>query len=160
LAKVAKCYGTKLFTTNPKCKIEGAEHIEFDELNPKKCTDTTVEMAIIRFKNRKVSIEIPQIKNIGIFGFSREYINYMLGGTFRGSYVPLNDNIINGRIRGIAGIVGCTNPRIRQDWVHVELVKELIKNNVLVVQTGCSQVALLQKPGFVLLKQHILQERV
>jgi carbon-monoxide dehydrogenase catalytic subunit len=66
----------------------------------------------------------------------------MLGGTFRSSYRPLNDNIINGRIRGVAGVVGCTNARMKQDWVHVELVKELIKNDVLVVQTGCSQVAL------------------
>ncbi|MEW5909565.1 MAG: carbon monoxide dehydrogenase, partial [Thermodesulfobacteriota bacterium] len=62
--------------------------------------------------------------------------------TFRSSYTPLNDNIINGRIRGVAGVVGCTNPRVRQDWVHVELVKELIKNDVLVVQTGCSQISL------------------
>ena len=63
----------------------------------------------------------------GVHGFSHEYVNYMLGGTFRSSYVPLNDNIINGRIRGVAGVVGCTNPRVKQDWVHVELVKELIK---------------------------------
>ena len=66
----------------------------------------------------------------------------MLGGSFRGSYTPLNDNIINGRIRGVAGVVGCTNPRVRQDEVHVELVKDLIKNDVLVLQTGCSQIAL------------------
>ena len=142
LSTVAKCYGTKFFTTNPRCKIEGAEHIEFDEKNPRKCTDQIVEMAIIRFKNRKAKIEIPNIKNMGVFGFSREYISYMLGGIFRGSYFPLNDNIINGRIRGVAGVVGCTNPRVKQDWVHVELVKELIKNDVLVVQTGCSQIAL------------------
>jgi len=57
----------------------------------------------------------------------------------------LNDNIINGRIRGVAGVVGCTNPRVKQDWVHVELVKELIKNDVLVLQTGCSQVALAKE---------------
>ena len=87
-------------------------------------------------------IEIPNIKNAGIHGFSHEYINYMLGGTFRASYTPLNDNIINGRIRGVAGVVGCTNPRVKHDWVHVELVKELIKNDVLVVQTGCSQISL------------------
>jgi len=54
----------------------------------------------------------------------------------------LNENIINGRIRGVAGVVGCTNPRSKQDFSHVELVKELIKNDVLVLQTGCSQVAL------------------
>jgi carbon-monoxide dehydrogenase catalytic subunit len=71
----------------------------------------------------------------------------MLGGTFRASYTPLNDNIINGRIRGVAGVVGCTNPRVKHDYVHVELVKELIRNDVLVVQTGCSQIS-LAKYGF------------
>jgi carbon-monoxide dehydrogenase catalytic subunit len=142
LAKVAECYGTPLITTNPRCHIEGATHIEFHEHAPKDCTDEVVIKAISRFKNRKAKVEIPQIRNIGVHGFSHEYIKYMLGGTFRASYRPLNDNIINGRIRGVAGVVGCTNPRVKQDWVHVELVKELIKNDVLVVQTGCSQVAL------------------
>ena len=142
LAKVADCYGTPLITTNPRCHIEGAIHIEFHEHTPKDCTDEVVIKAISRFKNRKAKVEIPQIRNIGVHGFSHEYIKYMLGGTFRASYRPLNDNIINGRIRGVAGVVGCTNPRVKQDWVHVELVKELIKNDVLVVQTGCSQVAL------------------
>ncbi len=142
LAKVADCYGTKLFTTNPRCRIEGVEHIQLDEHNPRDCTDAIVENAIIRFRNRKLPVEIPNITNMGIHGFSHEYVNYMLGGTFRSSYRPLNDNIINGRIRGVAGVVGCTNPRVKQDWVHVELVKELIRNDVLVVQTGCAQIAL------------------
>ncbi len=142
LVKVADCYGTPLITTNPRAHIEGALHIEFNEHDPKGCTDEIVIQAIGRFKNRSMPIEIPQIVNTGVHGFSHEYINYMLGGTFRASYTPLNDNIINGRIRGVAGVVGCTNPRVKQDWVHVELVKELIKNDVLVVQTGCSQIAL------------------
>ena len=142
LVQVAECYGTKLFTTNPRCRIEGADHIEFFEHQPRACTDAIVRAAIDRFKNRKMPVEIPNIKNPGIHGFSMEYINYMLGGSFRGSYKPLNENIINGRIRGVAGVVGCTNPRVKQDWVHVELVKALIKNDVLVVQTGCSQIAL------------------
>jgi carbon-monoxide dehydrogenase catalytic subunit len=147
LAKVAECYGTKLFTTNPRGHIEGAEHIEFEEHEPRKCTDAIVQHAIVRFKNRGAEVKIPQIRNLGVHGFSHEYINYMLGGTFRSSYTPLNDNIINGRIRGVAGVVGCSNPRVKQDWVHVELVKELIKNDILVVQTGCSQLA-LAKAGF------------
>jgi carbon-monoxide dehydrogenase catalytic subunit len=142
LVKVADCYKTPLITTNPRARIEGAIHVEFQEDNPKACTDEIVIQAIGRFRNRDVEIEIPQIKNTGVHGFSHEYINYMLGGTFRASYTPLNDNIINGRIRGVAGVVGCTNPRMKQDYVHVELVKELIKNDVLVVQTGCSQIAL------------------
>ena len=142
LAKVAECYGTHLITTNPRCHIEGAQHMELNEHNPSACTDEIVIKAISRFKNRTGEIEIPKIKNIGVHGFSHEYINYMLGGSFRASYTPLNDNIINGRIRGVAGVVGCTNPRVKQDWAHVELVKELIKNDVLVLQTGCSQIAL------------------
>jgi carbon-monoxide dehydrogenase catalytic subunit len=147
LAKVAECYQTKLFTTNPRAHIEGVEHIEFVEHEPRECTDAIVQNAIVRFKNRNVAIEIPKMKSLGIHGFSHEYINYMLGGTFRASYTPLNDNIINGRIRGVAGVVGCTNPRVKHDYVHVELVKELIRNDVLVVQTGCSQIS-LAKYGF------------
>lgn len=142
LAKVAECYGTPLITTNPRCRIEGAQHIEFNEHHPSASTDEIVIKAVSRFKNRTAKIEIPKIVNTGVHGFSHEYINYMLGGSFRASYAPLNENIINGRIRGVAGVVGCTNPRVRQDWVHVELVKELIKNDVLVLQTGCSQIAL------------------
>ncbi len=142
LAKVAACYGTPMFTTNSRCKIEGAVHIQFDDHDAKACTDEIVIKAITRFKNRTCPIEIPKNVNTGVHGFSHEYISYMLGGSFRASYTPLNDNIINGRIRGVAGVVGCTNPRVKQDWVHVELVKELIKNDVLVLQTGCSQIAL------------------
>jgi carbon-monoxide dehydrogenase catalytic subunit len=142
LASVAKCYNTPLITTNPRCHIEGAEHIEFHEHDPRGCTDELVIRAIGRFKNRSLPIEIPKITNTGIHGFSHEYVNYMLGGSFRASYTPLNDNIINGRIRGVAGVVGCTNPRVKHDYVHVEMVKELIKNDVLVVQTGCSQISL------------------
>ena len=142
LVKVADCYGTPLITTNPRCRIEGANHVEFHEDKPKDCTDEIVIKAISRFKNRTAKVEIPKNVDIGVHGFSHEYISYMLGGSFRSSYRPLNDNIINGRIRGVAGVVGCTNPRMKQDYVHVELVKELIKNDVLVLQTGCSQIAL------------------
>ncbi|MEW5912503.1 MAG: anaerobic carbon-monoxide dehydrogenase catalytic subunit [Thermodesulfobacteriota bacterium] len=142
LVSVADCYGTPLFTTNDRAHIEGAHHVEFHEDQPRDCTDVVVEMAIKRFARREHPVVIPQRKDTGVFGFSHEYINYMLGGTFRGSYAPLNQNIINGKIRGVAGVVGCTNVRVPQDSVHVELVKELIKNDVLVVQTGCAQIAL------------------
>jgi len=151
LAKVCECYDTVFITTNYRAKIEDALHIEMDEHNPLECTDAIVIKAIGRFKHRKHDIQIPRRKTKGIHGFSHEYIKYMLGGSFRSGYEPLNENIANGRIRGAAGVVGCTNPRSKQDFSHVELVKELIKNDVLVVQTGCSQMALakagLTTPG-------------
>ena len=151
LFRVAECYDTPFFTTNYRAKIEGASHIPLDEHEPLKCTDEIMIKAISRFKTRKLPIQIPHNISTGVHGFSYEYINYMLGGSFRGSYTPLNENIINGRIRGVAGVVGCTNPRSKQDFSHVELVKELIRSDVLVLQTGCSQVALakagLTTPG-------------
>jgi len=162
LPKIAECYGTKVYTTNPRAKIEGATHIQFDEHDPLDAPNQIIGLAIERFAGRTVKIVIPQRQDWGVHGFSHEYVNYMLGGKFRGSYVPLNDNIINGRIRGVAGVVGCTNPRVKQDYLHVELVKELIKNNVLVVQTGCSQIALakagLMKPDAAVLAGEGLQE--
>jgi len=163
LAPLSECYGTKFVTTNPRAHIEGAIHVELDEHDPRKCVDRIVDMAIERFRSaRPERIVIPQRRDMGIHGFSHEYVNYMLGGSFRGSYVPLNDNIINGRIRGVAGVVGCTNPRVKHDYVHVECVKELIRNDVLVVQTGCSQISLakagLMKPDAAVLAGDGLRE--
>jgi len=162
LATMSKCYGTRFFSTNYRAKMDGAEHIQFDDHNSRECTDKVIGMAIERFQNRPARVQIPQRRDLGIHGFSHEYVNYMLGGSFRGSYTPLNDNIINGRIRGVAGVVGCTNPRVKQDYMHVELVKELIRNNVLVVQTGCSQIALakagLMKPDAAVMAGEGLQE--
>ncbi len=74
-------------------------------------------------------------------GFSHEYINYMLGGSYRASFRPLNDAIMTGRIRGVAAIVGCNNPRSKQDYLHTNVVRELLKQDVLVVQTGCGAIA-------------------
>lgn len=162
LSKLSECYGTKFFTTNPRARISGATHVEFHEHTPRECTDNIVGMAIERFRSRPAKVQIPHRKDMGVHGFSHEYVNYMLGGTFRGSYTPLNENIINGRIRGVAGVVGCTNPRVKQDYVHVELVKELIRNNILVVQTGCSQISLakagLMKPDAAVLAGDGLRE--
>ena len=84
---------------------------------------------------------IPRHKNAQIAGFGVESIEYHLGGTFRGSYYTLNDNIINGRIRGIAGVVGCNNARTRHNEGHITVVKELIKNDVIVLTTGCNGIA-------------------
>jgi carbon-monoxide dehydrogenase catalytic subunit len=99
-----------------------------------------VKIAADNFKNRK-QVNIPDEHNKMVVGFSTEAIKYHLGGTFRGSFVPLNDNIINGRIRGVVGVVGCNNARVKHDTVHLDLIKELIKNDVIVLTTGCSAMA-------------------
>ena len=140
LAEIAKCFHTKLVTTADKAKMLGVEHVAMDEKTALNTAKELVKMAVENYKNRG-QVHIPSQKQSAVIGFSHESINYMLGGRYRASYRPLNDNIINGRIRGIAAIVGCTNPKFPQDFTHTTLAKELIKNDVLVVTTGCATIA-------------------
>ncbi|PWB77609.1 MAG: carbon monoxide dehydrogenase, partial [Anaerolineales bacterium] len=142
LVGLAQNFHTAIITTSPKVKITGATHIEFDEHKALTIAKQILKVAIDNFKNREsAKVRIPQIKESVIPGFSHEYINYMLGGSYRASFRPLNDAIMTGRIRGVAAIVGCNNPRSSQDYLHNLVVKELLKQDVLVVQTGCGAIA-------------------
>ena len=143
LANVAECFHTKLITTHPIAKMEqdNVIHIEFDEHHALEDAERIVKMAIDNFENRGAEVMIPRQKATQIAGFGVESIKYHLGGTFRGDYFTLNDNIINGRIRGVAGVVGCNNARTRHNEAHIQVVKELIKNDVLVLTTGCNGIA-------------------
>jgi len=142
LVGLAQNFHTKIITTSPKVRITGATHIEFDEHKALTIAKQILRTAIDNYKNRdRNKMFIPQIKQDLIPGFSHEYINYMLGGSYRASFRPLNDAIMSGRIRGVAAIVGCNNPRSSQDYLHNKVVKELLKQDVLVVQTGCGAIA-------------------
>ncbi len=142
LPSVARCYHTKVVTTNPIARNQEAERIEFDESNAFDCARRILHKAIDNFPNRDPKkVCIPDSSRPLVAGFSNETIFNMLGGTFRRSFRPLNDAIITGRIRGLAGIVGCTNARSRADDYIVTLTKELISRNILVLQTGCAAVA-------------------
>lgn len=137
LVEVAKNYHTKVITTSPKAKIEGAEHIEFDHHHPVEGAKAIIRAAIENYPNRGKT-NIPAHTADLVAGFSHEYIRYMLGGKYRASLKPLNENIINGKIKGVAAIVGCNSARATQDEGIVNVTRELIKNDVLVVVTGCA----------------------
>jgi carbon-monoxide dehydrogenase catalytic subunit len=136
LADVAKCFHTELITTSPRAMIEGATHIEFDHHRALEIAREVTLRAIGRFKQRQ-KVRIPDRKMDVVAGFSHETINHILGGAFRASYRPLNDNIINGRIRGVGAVVGCDSCRAEAGRPNTTVVKELIANNVLVLVTGC-----------------------
>jgi carbon-monoxide dehydrogenase catalytic subunit len=139
LANIAKCYHTKLITTDNRAMIEGATmHIPFDDHHALDVARQVVREAIDNFPNRKAPVLIPSGKTPTVVGFSYETIQYLLGGSIRGSYYTLNDNIIGGRVRGVAGVVGCNNCRTMHDNSHLTLIKELLKNDVIVLTTGCS----------------------
>ncbi|MCX5806486.1 MAG: anaerobic carbon-monoxide dehydrogenase catalytic subunit [Proteobacteria bacterium] len=141
LQSVAECFHTRLVSTSDRAKIEGATHMEFHPENGLDTAKNILKMAIENFPNRKHQVYIPAYSQDIVAGFSHETINYLLGGLFRASYRPLNDNIINGRIRGVAGVVGCNNVRTPHDSAHLAMINELIKNDVLVLTTGCAAMA-------------------
>ncbi len=143
VANVANCFHTKLITTHPIARMEQENvlHIEFDEHYAVEDAKKIVKLAIDNFENRGAEVMIPKQKSPIVAGFGVESTKYHLGGTFRGTYYTLNDNIINGRIRGIGGVVGCNNARTRHNEAHIEIVKELIKNDVIVLTTGCNAIA-------------------
>jgi carbon-monoxide dehydrogenase catalytic subunit len=140
LVGLASNFHTKIITTSPKVKIKGATHMQFDEQHAMTIAKDILRHAIDNFKNRG-EIQIPDVRENLIPGFSHEYINYMLGGSYRSSFRPLNDAVMSGRIRGIAAIVGCNNPRSQHDHLHTYVTKALLKQDVLVVETGCGAIA-------------------
>ena len=134
----AGCYHTKVITTSTKTKIIGSIYMEF---NPENAVDTAKEiirLAIENYPNRnRDRVRIPERPMKVMAGFSEETIRKALGGTYK----PLIDAIVAGKILGCVGIVGCNNPRIKQDHGHITLAKELIRRNILVVETGCAAIA-------------------
>ncbi len=140
LVELASNFHTMVITTSPKVKIKGSVHIEFNEHKALTIAKQILKTAIDNYKKRG-NTRIPQVREDLIPGFSHEYINYMLGGSYRASFRPLNDAIMAGRIRGVAAIVGCNNPRSKQDYMHTYVTQELLKQDVLVVETGCGAIA-------------------
>ncbi len=138
LGNVAACYHTKMISTSDKAKFPGMEHREFTAQNAAEMGARVVREAIENYSLRnpdKVYIPGKPITFMG--GFSVEAIVEALGGTPD----PLLEAIKAGKIRGAAGIVGCNNPKIKQDFGHTVLAKRLIENDILVVDTGCAAVA-------------------
>ncbi len=109
-------FHTELITTSPKGKVRGAHHIEFHEDRALEIARELVHTSIESYKQRDASkVHIPDDQTDLIAGFTAEYVFEMLGGRFHPSYRPLNDGVIAGRLRGVAGVVGCENPTRRDD---------------------------------------------
>ncbi|MPW26625.1 anaerobic carbon-monoxide dehydrogenase catalytic subunit [Alkalibaculum sp. M08DMB] len=145
LPKLAECYHTKFIATSPKAKMEGATYIEFNEEHALDITKKIVREAILNYKNRdRTKVMIPQQKSKAMLGYSVETIIDHLDKVVNSqtdvfeTVKPLSDVIWAGVIRGAAGIVGCNNPKVQHDNSHITIMKELIKNDIIVVTTGCA----------------------
>ncbi|WP_270942045.1 anaerobic carbon-monoxide dehydrogenase catalytic subunit [Romboutsia lituseburensis] len=144
LAKVADCYHTKFVTTSPKAKITGSTYIEFTEENAYEDAKKIVKEAVLNFKNRdKEKVLIPELKSAATVGFSVEAVINKLDNVVNsqidpaGTVKPLVDCLKSGVLRGAAAVVGCNNAKGVSNEAHVTIMKELIKNDIIVVSTGC-----------------------
>ncbi len=142
LPEVAAAYHTEIVSTADIARTAGAAHMPFDRNGALESATTLLKRAVDNYANRDSSkVAIPETSRPLVAGFSVEAIKYMLGGRFRGSFRPLNDAIMQGRIQGLVAIVGCNNPRTRVDDYINTLTQELIRRDVLVLKTGCAAIA-------------------
>jgi len=151
LQAVAGCFHTKILTTMPIAKIPGAEHVGFTLEDVDSRAEEIVRIAIDNFTRRDRSrVHIPKERSAMMAGFSVEAIVKALSCLDPDNPLkPLVDNIASGNVLGAVATVGCNNVKVVQDSFHVTLVKELLKENVLIVTTGCSAQA-LAKAGLLL----------
>ena len=145
LGPLAKCFHTKFVTTSPIAQMPDSDYIEFDPENANESAKAIVTMAIENFKNRKPElVYIPDMKQKATVGYSVEAIVKTLDGVTNsqvdvtGTTKPLIECITSGVIRGAVAMVGCNNPRVRPDYAHVELMKKLIANDIVIIASGCS----------------------
>ena len=138
LGSLTGCFHTKFISTSPKAKFPGAIHMEFHEEHASEIANDIVKTSVENFRFRKPEmVHIPDEKMECMVGFSVEAIVKALGGTLD----PLLEAIKSGAIKGIGALVGCNSVKIQHDFAHVNLIKELIRNDVLVVTTGCNAIA-------------------
>ncbi len=142
VASLTSCFHTKLVTTSKKAKMPGVEHVDFSEESALDTAKEIVARAVESYSRRDPrKVNIPESRSDMVAGFTTESVFQFLGGRFRGTFRPLNDAVIDGRLRGAVGIVGCNNPNITHDYAHIELTRELLKKDVLIVTTGCAAIA-------------------
>jgi anaerobic carbon-monoxide dehydrogenase catalytic subunit len=138
LGNLTGCFHTKFISTSPKAKFPGAVHMEFHEEHASDIAREIVKVSVENFRFRRPEmVHIPNERMACMAGFSVEAIVGALGGTLD----PLLDAIKSGAVKGIGALVGCNNVKIQHDYGHVNLIRELIRNNVLVVTTGCNAIA-------------------
>ncbi len=145
LGPLSKCFHTKFITTSPIAQIPDSEFYRFSAETAGENAKAIVKMAVENFRNRNQDlICIPQQKTKATVGYSVEAIKTCLDGVTNshvdtlGSTKPLVDVVKSGVLRGAVAMVGCNNPKVRPDTMHIELMKKLIANDIIVIVSGCS----------------------
>jgi len=152
LEAVADKFNVKMLCIDDVAKKKNADFIDFNMDKAEEISDLIISTALESYINRRGKVEIDIPKDHGhddvVTGVSEGSLKDFLGGSWK----PLIDLIAQGKIKGIAGVVGCSNLTAKgHDVFTVELTKELIKRDILVLSAGCSSGGLenvgLMSPG-------------
>jgi len=145
IASISDCFHTKFITTSEICQIPGAMHIRVEHSKALEQAREIVKIACDAFTERAdEKVFIPTIKEEAYVGYSLETILKKLDGVTnsyvdeRQTYKPLIDCITSGVLRGAVAMAGCNNPKVRTGEMHVEIMKECIKNDIIVIASGCA----------------------
>ena len=146
LGPLSKCFHTKFVTTSPIARMPDSDYIEFHEETAAENAKAIVKMAVENFKNRNQDlVNIPQLKTNARVGYSVEAIKKELDGVCNSHVDALgtleasgSTCVKSGVLRGAVAMVGCNNPKVRPDTAHIELMKKLLKNDIIVIVSGCS----------------------
>ena len=138
LGKLSECFHTKFISTSDQAHFPGALHIQFKEHIANEVAEKIITLAIDNYLSRnRHKVYIPHVKAKATVGFSVEGLLDILGGTLD----PFINALQTGQILGVAAIVGCNNPKVTQDYFHINLTKKLLEKNILVIGTGCWAIA-------------------
>jgi carbon-monoxide dehydrogenase catalytic subunit len=145
LAQLSQCFHTKFVTSSPIARIPGSQYVEFKPETAIEQAKQLVREAIDNYQNRdEAKVYIPPTKQTATVGYPTEQIIKHLDNVTNshvevlGTYKPVIDAIRAGVLRGAVAIVGCNNPRVRPDYSHMEIMRELVENDILIVATGCA----------------------
>jgi carbon-monoxide dehydrogenase catalytic subunit len=120
-------------------KKANAELMPFDFMNRAAQSELIIDKIVESYKERRPKVQQHLMPEHGndhtLTGVSEVSLKEFLGDSWK----PLIDLIVSGDIKGIAGVVGCSNLTAGgHDVLTVELTKELIAKDILVLTAGCS----------------------
>ena len=119
-------------------KKANAEYIPFNYETRQADGDRIIDEIIAAYKARRGSVPMNLFADHGnkntLTGVSEGSLKAFLGGSWK----PLIDLIVAGKIKGLAGVVGCSSVAYGHDTLTAELTKELIAKDILVLTAGCS----------------------
>ncbi|MGL5765458.1 MAG: anaerobic carbon-monoxide dehydrogenase catalytic subunit [Sarcina sp.] len=136
---IAEKLNIKMICLDNVAKKKGAESVVYTYEEREAITNKVMEEAVNSYKARRKDIVLNIPKDHGhddvLTGLSEHNLKEFLGGNWK----ALVDLIAEGKIKGIAGVVGCSNLTAKgHDVFTVELTEQLIKNDILVLSAGCS----------------------